>query len=314
MTWSNHRFRSRNISDLGLRPADPTPVGLLTEGILDANIDTGTPGSTRVALWREWQGMLADLHSVGPVWSIVRNGHCVLAVQGDYPQLSFSPDQQAALARDGDHALTCHFRAWRQATAFESGCCCGRLYGVEIANGDGQIFHRVCLTPGSDHGAFVEWTQMHQATGLEDEPDEATPLDQGRFHPQSYARHPGTLEAPLPRLRTVLIQAAQREISLAAGVTSEGSTQSARIDITRASEAQGWLVLSGQGRSLYVEAEPEGSLLAEPVSVEGESSWRLSLIDADDRRLLHLQSGSEDRSAWNQLVRECVFCSSASKE
>ncbi len=36
--------------------------------------DTTQTGMVRVALWREWQSMLADLENVGKVWSIVRNG------------------------------------------------------------------------------------------------------------------------------------------------------------------------------------------------------------------------------------------------
>jgi len=76
----NHPFRSHRSLSL---ESSRSEKSLLTEGIFDANVDTTMPGSIRVALWREWRAMLDDLRGVGPVWSIVRNGHCVLAVHGD---------------------------------------------------------------------------------------------------------------------------------------------------------------------------------------------------------------------------------------
>ena len=123
-----------------------------------------------------------------------------------------------------------------------------------------------------------------------------------------FRRLPGTLEVPVDRLRLVLLHAAQREIPLVTAVASEGTIQAARIDITRASETNGWLLLSGKQRSLYVESEPTGSLLLEPATIEGESAWKLSLVDAEDRRLLHVQSSVDGRAAWNQLIREFVLC------
>jgi hypothetical protein len=306
----NHRFRFQRRPDLRVLPSDGSHPALLTEGICDANIDAANPGDIRVALWREWQAMLADLTGVGPVWSIVRNAHATLAVFGDYPRLTFAADQQTALARRGESALTCHFRAWQRAEAFDSGCRCGRLYGLEIANGLGEPFHRVCLAKGTALDPFIEWTQMHQATGLEEDDDDVPPIDRGRFHPQSFRRIPGTLEVPLHRLRTVLIHAAQREISLVAGVVSEGLTQTTRLDVVRASEAHGQLILNARARSLYIESQPTGSLLAEPATLEGEPIWRLLLINGDEHCLLHLQSGIDGRAAWNQLIREFVLCSS----
>lgn len=311
MTWSNrHRFPSRDHETV-IPQSHHANSRLLTEGILDANIDSTEPGFLRVALWREWETMLADVRDIGPVWSIVRNGNCVLAVEDTYPVLTFSPDKHAAQARQGNTTLTCHFRAWRRAAAFESSCCCGKLYGLEIASDHGEVIHRVCLAQESAFATFVEWTQMHQATGLEDEPGTALPVDHGRFHPQSYPRRPGTLEVPLDRLRTALLHAAQREIPLIAGVTSEGATQTTRLDIQRASEARGWLVLSGHGRSLYLDAAPTGSLLVEPAGHEGQPDWRLSLIDPNHHRLLHLRAAADDRPAWTQLIREFVLSKSA---
>ena len=310
MTWSN--YRNRLTSPRLLVPArrgDPAS-SLLAEGILDANVDTSDANMIRIALWREWQTMLADIRDVGAVWSIVRNEQSVLAVAGDYPKLTFSKDQQAANGREGNTTLTCHFRAWRCAAAFESDCCCGKLRGVEITNGE-EVVHRICLARDAALDSFIEWTRMHQATGLEED-GAAALADEGRFHPQSFRRHPGTLEVPAERLRTALIHAAQREIPLIASVASEGATQTTRLDITQASESRGWLVLSGEGRSLYVDAAPIGSLLVEPTSTEGESDLRLSLTNANDHRFLHLRGAADDRPAWNQLVREFVLCSTIS--
>jgi putative heme degradation protein len=309
MTSNGHRYRFSSLTAFGLLLRPKTRgTGLLTEGILDANLESTSPGEVRINLWREWQAMLADLHDVAPVWSVVRNDHCVLSVHGPYPELTFSSDQQAARARREDTTLTCHFRAWTHATAFESRCCCaGRVFGVEIANCEGQIFHRICMTGEAVPAAFAEWVQMHQATGLEDESDWALPVDLGRFHPQSFARRPGTLEVPVARLRTALLHAAEREIPLVAGVASEGATQTARLDIQRASEARDWLVLSGKNRTLYVDSETTGTLLVEPANNEGEPDWRLSLTDAEGYRLLHLRSTDDARPAWQQLVREFVL-------
>ncbi|HEX4141810.1 MAG TPA: hypothetical protein VHY09_15790 [Candidatus Methylacidiphilales bacterium] len=251
--------------------------------------------------------MLSDLRAVGPVWSMVRNSHSILAVEDEYPALTFSSDRQAAHAGHLASSLTCHFRAWHRAAAFESGCCCGRIYGFEVLNDADETVHRVCLAENAALEAFIEWTQMHQATGLEEDCAPTRLVDEGRFHPQSFRRHPGTLEVPVDRLRTALLHAAQREIPLIAGVTSEGATQTARLEIHKASEAHGWLVLSGPSRSLYVSAEPTGMLLAEPASHDGESDWHLSLVNANDHRLLHLRGTADDRPAWNQLVREFVL-------
>jgi hypothetical protein len=308
----NHRFHRHRRLDLGPLQSHRSTPDLRTEAIFDSNIDAATPGSVRIALWHEWQPLLNELGDVGPVWSIVRNPHCTLAVQGPYPKLTFASDLQTAMARRNDNSLACHFRAWRRAVAFDSACCCGKLYGVEIENRQGQVFHRVCLAKGTLLQPFIEWTQMHQATGLEED-DDALPIDQGRFHPQSFRRLPGTLEVPLHRLRTVLIHAAQREIPLTAAVASEGITQTARLDVLRAGEAQGQLVLSGNHRSLYVDTEPAGSLLVEPTALEGEPIWRLSLVDPDNHRLLHLQPGLDGRPAWNQLIREFVLRPSTSE-
>ncbi len=253
--------------------------------------------------------MLDDLRGMGSVWSIVRNGHCVLAVQGEYPKLIFSSDQQAANACNGESSLRCDLPAWRQAVAFDSGCCCGRTYGLEIENAWGEVFHRVCLAKGVDLAPFVEWTQMHQAIGLEtDETIEGSTIhEQENFWTLSAASRPGTLEIAPQLLRSVLITAAQREIPLIAGVATEGISQASRIDIVRASEANGWLVLSGNQRCLYVESEPRGSLLLEPASSEGESIWRLALLDPDGHRLMRVQPAADGRSSWGHLIWESVL-------
>ena len=120
MSWKNHRHRASCVASLGLddsRPKSRCPR-LVTEGILDANVDASKPGSVRVALWHEWQGMLSDLRAVGPVWSMVRNSHGILAVEDEYPALTFSRDQQAAHAGHLASSLTCHFRAWHRAGRF----------------------------------------------------------------------------------------------------------------------------------------------------------------------------------------------------
>jgi hypothetical protein len=120
---------------------------------------------------------------------------------------------------------------------------------------------------------------------------------------------PGTLQFSSELLRTVMITAAQREIPLIASAANEGIGQTARIDVLRASEAHGWLVLSGKDRSFYVESAPRGSLYLEPGYLEGEQLWRLSLTDARGCRLMRLQSGVDGRADWNQLIREVVLCS-----
>jgi putative heme degradation protein len=135
--------------------------------VLASNIDTATPGSVRIALWREWRAMLEDLHAVGPMWSIVRNSQCVLAVQSVYPKLTFSADQLSAGACDGDRSLTYYLPAWKQAVAFDCDCHCGRTHGLEIENMAGEVFHRICLAKGTDLTQFGDWIRMHQATGLE---------------------------------------------------------------------------------------------------------------------------------------------------
>jgi putative heme degradation protein len=171
MSSKNHRHRFSCVASLGLNDSrtKTRPPRLITEGILDANVDASKPGSVRVALWHEWQGMLSDLRAVGPVWSMVRNSHSILAVEDEYPALTFSTDQQAAHARNPSASLTCHFRAWHRAAAFESGCCCGRIYGFEIMNDADETVHRVCLAEGAALEGFIEWTLMHQATGLEED-------------------------------------------------------------------------------------------------------------------------------------------------
>jgi len=285
---------------------DEPGQALLTEGILDANVETTPEGDVRVALWREWRAMLDDLRSVGPVWTMVRNGHSVLAVQAPYPELIYAADQQSAGMCNGERSLTYYFPAWHQAVAFDANCCCGRIHGLEIENRKGDAFHRICLTKGSNLGTFAEWVQMHQANGME---TEAVATDETPLLPLfSTALTPGTLQFPPELLRTVLITAAHREIQMIARVSNEGMSQTARIEVIKASEAHGWLALSGNQGSLYVTSEPTGTLLLEPGTVEGESLWRLSLVGQDRHRLLRLQAGTDSREAWNQLIREIVLC------
>jgi len=299
-----NRFRFNR--GLGLQDPDQSDPGLLTEGILDANVETTPAGDIRVKLWHEWRAMLDDLRKIGPVWTMVRNGQSVLAVQGEYPELVYSADQQSAGTCDGERSLTYHFPAWHQAVAFDSNCYCGRIHGLEIENRRDEAFHRICLTKGSNHATFAEWVQMHQATGLETEGPAAKAKILSPFF--STALSPGTIQFTPELLRTVLITAAQREIQLIVRVANEGMSQTARIDVDRASEAHGWLALSGTGRSLYVTSEPAGALHLEPGTLEGESLWRLSLVGQDNRCLMRLQAGVDSREAWNQLIREIVLC------
>jgi len=256
--------------------------------------------------------MLEDLRKVGPMWSIVRNSQCVLAVQSVYPQLTFSTDQQSAGACDSDRSLTYYLPVWKRAVAFDCDCHCGRTHGLEIENIDGEVFHRICLAKGTDLTHFADWIRMHQATGLEaDEIAETLEFEESSPYmpPVRVEFAPGTLQVSSELLRTVLITAAQREIQLIASAANEGISQTARIDILRASEAHGWLVLSGKDRSLYVESAPSGSLYLEPGNLEGEQLWRLSLTDEQGNRTMRLQAGVDGRTAWNQLIREVVLCS-----
>jgi hypothetical protein len=72
--WPNrHGIQSQKSDHAGESP--------LAHGIFDFNIDVEMPGNLRIALWNQWWPMLEDLRTVGPVWSIGRNPHCVLAVQ-----------------------------------------------------------------------------------------------------------------------------------------------------------------------------------------------------------------------------------------
>jgi len=259
-----------------------------------------------VALWREWRAMLHDLQKVGPVWSIVRNERCVLAVQGNYPELTFSADERAARAVRGDSSLFYQFDVWREALACDTTCCCGRVYGVEFGNRYGDIFHKICLAKGTELSAFIDWTQVHQATGLELPIAEEVENREGRslFNPLPA---PGTLLLPAHLLRTVLICAAEREIPLEVAVSAEGLTQTARVEITRASESHGWLVFSSPNRSLYVESEPAEWLRVEPGVLEGESIWMLSLVDEEGRCHLRVHTGLDTLDAWNRLVQERVL-------
>jgi hypothetical protein len=307
-----HRFRGHRGFDLGAPRSGRPGKSPLTDGVLASNIDTATPGSVRIALWREWRAMLDDLRNVGPVWSIVRNRQCVLAVQSVYPELTFSADQQSAGACDGDRSLTYYLPAWQQATAFDCDCHCGRTHGLEIENTEGETFHRICLAKGTDLTQFADWIRLHQATGLEaDEIAEALDIQEPSpyLSPIAGGFPPGTLQFPPHLLRSVMITAAQREIQLIASAANDGISQTARLDVLRASEAHGWLVLSGKNRSLYVESAPTGTLYLEPGNLEGESLWRLSLVDARGQRVMRLQSGVDGRASWNQLIREVVLSS-----
>ncbi len=159
----NHRFRlQRGLGWNGSRPGHP-----LTEGVFSSNIDDTLPGIVRVALGNDWRTLLDDLRKVGPVWSMVRNGHALLAVQGEYPELRFSIDQGAAGTFREDQSLICYFRDWHRASALETSCCCGKIYGVEIEDRSGVVLHKICLAKGTDIALFMQWTQAHQATGLE---------------------------------------------------------------------------------------------------------------------------------------------------
>ncbi len=160
-----HRFLLHRDYNLGLKKSDRSHLSLFTDVIFDFNNDTSIPGGVSVAFWSEWQAMLEDLRKVGPVWRLLRASHCALAVQGDYPGLTYSADGLAAKAANEDGAMICHFKNWRNAIAFDSSCCCGRKYGVEIKNDRGEVFHRICLSRGTDVASFVEWVQVHQATG-----------------------------------------------------------------------------------------------------------------------------------------------------
>jgi hypothetical protein len=105
----------------------------------------------------------------------------------------------------------------------------------------------------------------------------------------------------------MLLNAARREVPHVVAVITEGITQSARIEIGQASEASGWLLLSGRNRSLYLESEPSGTLLVEPVDTEGERDWRLALVDENGVCLLQARAAADDRPAWRQLIREFVL-------
>jgi len=306
-----HRFRHHRGLDLGGPRKGRPGKSPLTDGVLASNIDTEGTDSIRIALWREWRAMLEDLRHLGPIWSIVRNEDCVLAVQSVYPDLTFSPDLKTAGSCDGDRSLSYFMPAWKQAVAFDCQSHCGRTHGLEIENIEGEVFHRICLAKGNDPGLFAEWIRMHQATGLEaDEIDGETEVAMpSPYLPSSVpAFAPGTLQFSADLLRTVMITATQREIPLIASVSNEGINQTARLTVERASEAQGWLVLSCKDRSLYVKSAAEGSLFLEPGNLEGEQLWRLSLIDAEGQRSLRLQAGVDGREEWNQLIREFVIC------
>lgn len=282
---------------------------LLTDGIFDFNIDASAEGNIRIALWPEWRAMLDDLRDIGPVWRLVRANHCALAVEGNYPMLAYSANGSAAMVVNPDGSMHYDFKNWRQAVAFDSGCCCGRKYGFEIANSRGEIFYRVCLARGTGITSFVEWVQAHQATGLEIERghDEDDFCAQESFVAMPLAIVPGTLDVSPYLLRTVLLSAANREIPLEITVAEEGMTQSAHIEMERATENQGWMIFSGPRRILYVESEPVGTLRAETRTVEGESIWTLSLMDAHGQVCLRVHTGTEHRSAWNSLIREQVL-------
>lgn len=301
-TAMHHHSRLHHRFELGLPSPDRCRKSLLTEGIFTSNIDVSQPDCVRVALWREWRTMLGGLPDIGPVWRMTRNGHAVLVMQDLYPHLTFSANEQGAEASQGDTLMSCHFRAWRKATAFDSGCACGRIYGFEVENAEGDVFHRVCLAKGTGVTPFLEWTQVHQATGLEldDESPQAA-------IPRVPTATPGTLDLSPHLLRVILIMAAQREIPIVAAVTAEGMTQSARIEIEQAVENQGWLVLSGSRRSLYVESESRAWLQAAPKTLEGESVWTLSLLRPDGGRLLFLHGDPDHREAWNRLIREMMI-------
>jgi putative heme degradation protein len=298
-----NRFRWHDDLGLGTKKSLPARESLLTEGIFAANIDGGTPGSIRVALWREWPAMLDDLRGVGPVWSIVRNHHCVLAVEDIIPKISVSSNGNWGWGSRHDHRIRCHFPSWRKAVAFDSGCRCGKTYGLETENMAGEIFHRVCMPTGNDLYAFAEWVQVHQATGLETEDEEQESMPMPALSKISHGR---MRLSPL-FLRIILITAAERGIPFLVEVNGKGMSQAARIAPSKAEETQGWLILSGDKRSLYVASEPYGSLLLDQAIINGEAAWSLSLVDPWGEHLLSLKPEPANRAAWNQLVQQFVF-------
>ena len=131
---------------------------------LRRNLCFPSGGGLAVHLSRQWKPMLAGLRRLGPLLLASRNQAAILGHYGCYPEIETDHADRFATP-DGDHFFEllrwCHARVWEQPQPDGVG------YSVEFRNLEGNLFHKICLTPESDFAGFLDWVEEHQAIGIE---------------------------------------------------------------------------------------------------------------------------------------------------
>lgn len=292
-------------------PLDPSPSqgicarrGLL-HGLLKnvdhRNLSIG-PGSTQVALDSDWQRMLAELEAIGNCLRVSRNPAAVLGLLSAYPCLEFAADGKAAGSWAG--GLEIDFVPWDAAVAVaeERGCCVA--HHIDFCDSDGDVLHRVCLSEGSDLGAYLEWVVRNQRKVEASEKRGSAPFSMRRWCtvPQRHWLDYDEISEIPPRLVERVFEAARNEsMPIGCFVGNHSVVQAAAFVPLAIRPASDWLFVSDDQVGLHFDPEGISSAL---VHHGAEQPPSLKIFDDSGSLCLALMSPA-GRSAedWSDFLR-----------
>ncbi|SDT87345.1 Putative heme degradation protein [Verrucomicrobium sp. GAS474] len=313
------------------RPSDSPLPGLpsgfsspLLRPDLKRNLWFPANGGIALHLSRQWKPMLSGLRRLGPLLIASRNQAAILGHYGLYPELP-EGDGDRFLSENGDHFF--ELLHWHHARVWEQPMPGGVSYAVEFRNLEGNLFHKICLTPEADFPAFLDWVREYQAIGIEGFPPpspvharmEANDLahllsdgdeadGQGACDCQASSAFPEGSPVEITELFLAFRHLMHAGLSVTATLGGSGGetglSHSHSFRFRKVGLSDGWAYCTDDHSVLHVRMDAIESLAVEPRWWEPGEPLQVSGLDRDGRAFFTLASGKgQAPDKWNRLIR-----------
>ncbi|HEY8967248.1 MAG TPA: ChuX/HutX family heme-like substrate-binding protein [Candidatus Methylacidiphilales bacterium] len=277
---------------------------------LKRNLWFPSDGGIALRLSRRWRPMIAGLARLGPLLLASRNEAAILGHYGPYPAI---PDGEGDRFFSGDGNFFFELLRWHHARVREQPYPGGPGYSVEFRNVDGNLFHKVCLTPESDFPAFLAWTAAHQAIGVEGIPVPVPDFSAFKGAPPEPPESPqgkekkeeeGTCASDVAALYLALrhLMHAGLEVSVTLGGSGFGHTHAWRF--AKVGLCDGWAYAADDRSVFHVRLASVAALDVAPRWWEPGEPLGVAALGARGETLFRLAPGPGQHPAeWNHLLK-----------
>lgn len=313
-------------------------------GVSEAELLATSVGDTAVRLKSNFKDLLDELHKLGRVMALTRNGEIVHERKGVYENAQTEMPHGMALFVNPDIDLRIFMRCWHHGFAASVENPRGTMSSLQVFDQDGSAVHKIYLTDDSDTSAYNALVEKYKADDQTavlnvtpkaekkaDRPDSEIDVDGfraawegmrdthdffpmlgkfriGRKQALRLADEKFSNEVSADSFKWVLEQARDRKVPIMVFVGNDGIIQIHTGEVENVVEARGWFNVMDEDFNLHINQEEVGAaFVVRKPTVDGiVTSLELFNKSGKDIALFFgkRKPGIPEREDWRGLIKD----------